>query len=407
MFNCRFLTHISFIMLGLAILYGCDKMDDTYREFTKNGEQVYLDWPDSIRVYPGDGRIQLSWLLTDNPNAVLCKVFWNNGNDSVALPVTHTGLVDSVSVIIDNLIEGIHDFTIYVYDKDNDRSIGKDTTGMVYGDAYRSTLQNRTLSRAVFYNDVTYLTWSEDADTTVLGTELYYRGSDNTEHRLWVAPGERNSVIDAVPLDKEIKFRTLFIPDSNVIDTFRTEFQMQEVHEAQVTDLDKSLFSEVSFPEGAVSAWPLSGLWDDYTSINSKGFKDSEPFPKWISIDLGQNAMLSEIRIWGVHDGREFSQSNIKHFQVWGSNDPAEDGSYNGWELIQDCIVEKPSGLPNGQLSDDDKQAAADGIPFPIESNPPAIRYLRIKMLSNFDSEADPSKTGSWLIEISLRGIVL
>jgi hypothetical protein len=74
----------------------------------------------------------------------------------------------------------------------------------------------------------------------------------------------------------------------------------------------------------------------------------------------------------------------MKTFEIWGSMNPSPDGSWESWTRLLEGEVIKPSGLPAGELSDEDRQKCAEGwdFSFPIE-NPP-VRYIRIKCLSVF-----------------------
>ena len=101
----------------LAMLLSCGKMDDTYSEFVKDGERIYIAKADSLKVRGGNKRIQLSWLLLSDPKVVKYKVTWNNGRDSIVNPVVKTASVDTVTLMIDNIEEGTHEFEIYTYDK--------------------------------------------------------------------------------------------------------------------------------------------------------------------------------------------------------------------------------------------------------------------------------------------------
>src|SRR3546814_4699641 len=48
------------------------------------------------------------------------------------------------------------------------------------------------------------------------------------------------------------------------------------------------------------------------------------------------------------------ANANPRRWEVWGSNEPAEDGSYEGWFKLADCESYKPSGAPVGELTAED-----------------------------------------------------
>lgn len=166
----------------------------------------------------------------------------------------------------------------------------------------------------------------------------------------------------------------------------------------------KTNFKVLSLPGDAVSAWGIAGLWDNINVVNNGGFSNqNNPFPKWFSFDMGLKGKLSRFRVWGVHDGREFSGGNVKKFELWGSNSPAPDGSYDGWEQLGAYEVIKPSA-PGTTITAEDKEAAANGMEFSVPINAPEVRYLRFKVISTFASPANSALGACWVLELTFWG---
>lgn len=69
---------------------------------------------------------------------------------------------------------------------------------------------------------------------------------------------------------------------------------------------------------------------------------------------------------------------------VWGSNNPATDGSFEGWEKLGEFEAIKPSGLPMDTNSAEDDAVAAAGINFEFDSATIPVRYLRIQTLETW-----------------------
>src|SRR3546814_5891410 len=80
--------------LGLALvawgLNACSEMDDTYDGFLKEGEIIYVQGADSLVIRPGYKRVELSWLALSDPTVTKAMVYWNNGRDSVEVPINKT-----------------------------------------------------------------------------------------------------------------------------------------------------------------------------------------------------------------------------------------------------------------------------------------------------------------------------
>jgi len=168
-------------------------------------------------------------------------------------------------------------------------------------------------------------------------------------------------------------------------------------------ELDKSKFKELSLAGDAANAWNLPGLWNGVPQ-SGHGISSTGPFPKHFQFSLGTKSKLSRLKIWGVYDGREYSSGNIKEFEVWGSNNPDPNGSFEGWELMGTYTVVKPSGLPEGELSSDDRAVAAAGFDFDISPDAPAVLYVRLNILSSFASPRNSANGTAWSREITLWG---
>ncbi|WP_299060048.1 DUF5000 domain-containing lipoprotein [uncultured Polaribacter sp.] len=115
----------------------------------------------------------------------------------------------------------------------------------------------------------------------------------------------------------------------------------------------------------------------------------SAPAPHSFTIDIGQELKISRVRIWDYpqQTGAGFFyywQFNMRKFEIWGSNNPSSDGSWDSWDLLGTYEVIKPSGLPLTQQSAEDLEFAQDGFNWPIPITSPKYRYLRINNLENF-----------------------
>lgn len=129
----------------------------------------------------------------------------------------------------------------------------------------------------------------------------------------------------------------------------------------------------------------LEALFDE-TISNGGGYYhtgDAARMPQWLTYDMGVQAKLSRMTYF-MREGFYFSLHNPRRIEIWGSNDPDPDGSFDSWQLLLTHEQVKPSGLPSGQLSQEDIAAAEAGetIIFPIDA--PEVRYIRFKTLRNW-----------------------
>lgn len=148
------------------------------------------------------------------------------------------------------------------------------------------------------------------------------------------------------------------------------------------TFLDKSLFQQVSLDND--DTWDAWGSSFSRLYNNNYGAEDwahtlgDKPRPTILTIDLGVEVELSRFRIYHRGGTWGFRHANPKTSTLYGSLElPGQDGNLDDWIKIRDCESIKPSGLPVGTLSNEDRQAVLDGDEFEIEDLV-KIRYVRL-----------------------------
>jgi hypothetical protein len=150
---------------------------------------------------------------------------------------------------------------------------------------------------------------------------------------------------------------------------------------------DRLKHRPMSVPGDTPSAWGwvMTNLFDgNYNSgfhtPNGEGI-----WPAWITFDMGVKGKISRIKVW-QRQGNEYlyAHGNLRHFEIWGTNDANQLTDWDAWTRIMDCVGIKPSGLPLGQLSDEDRAYAGAGEEFICSPDMPAVRYLRLKGLETW-----------------------
>src|SRR3546814_454742 len=177
--------------LGLALvawgLNACSEMDDTYDGFLKEGEIIYVQGADSLVIRPGYKRVELSWLALSDPTVTKAMVYWNNGRDSVEVPINKTTGIDTVRVMIDNLQERIYTFEIVTYDNDGNKSVPSIGNGESYGDNYQNSRLPRLVMSALYFEDTDTLEviWGP-VDPTAIIAELQYTDTIGNQQMLTI-----------------------------------------------------------------------------------------------------------------------------------------------------------------------------------------------------------------------------
>lgn len=84
-----------------------------------------------------------------------------------------------------------------------------------------------------------------------------------------------------------------------------------------------------------------------------------------------------------------FNEANPKDYELWGTNEvPSADGSWNGWTCIGKYASVKPSGLPIGQLSAEDRERAVLGEENLIPVGAGLFKYYRFKVTRSWGDKA-------------------
>lgn len=155
-------------------------------------------------------------------------------------------------------------------------------------------------------------------------------------------------------------------------------------------ELDKGKFRELTLPTDA-GVYQSNGprrLWDGSAEEPNFQRTAAGDMPHHITFDLGVTAKLSRFLSWQRVRYQAtilaYGNGNPREFEIWGTSNPASNGSFDGWTKLMDCVSVKPSGLPSGQVSNEDIEYASRGEEFRLPLEAPAVRYIRIKFINTW-----------------------
>ncbi|HVW63030.1 MAG TPA: DUF4998 domain-containing protein [Puia sp.] len=379
--------HFTLLLLPLcmALFITCTRTTgDAYKKYQAGGELVYPGRADTAIVRAGYKRIQLSIVLGNDPLVKKIRVYWNNQHDSLDITVSHTTGKDTVNVTIPNLAEGNYNFTVYSFDEEGHISVPCYGSGTVYGDSYFSSVVNRILRSVTQSQDGTQiiLAWGGAAEGDI-GTTVKYTGSDGTNHTITVKATEATTTLPSYQDGSLLTYQTFYKPDTTAFDLFFKD-PGQVTLPVYERPLDKSKFAIMNLPTDVQDGgygWLDHYLWDE--NYNPPGFATQSIIPCWFTIDAGEPATLSRLKVWQAND-RLYDLESVKTFELYGSDNPNPDGSWASWTLIGSYTSVKPSGLPVGQNTQADIDYAKAGEEFTAPSGTPKFRYYRFKLLSNW-----------------------
>ncbi len=385
--------------LAIVMLMACQKQDHGYKEFLEGGEKIYVAKADSLRGFPGKNRIELQWLLLSDPSIASANIYWNNRADSMKVDLVKTDKIDTVSVIIPNLEEGGYDFEVISKDKKGNSSISKTVYAYAYGENYRRSLLPRSISNTTLtaQNELKF-TWRK-ANEQVLSTEIKYLNSEDQERVVVLPQTETELLLPDWKIGSTIQYASWYKPDTLAIDSFLST--AKDLVLTMKFDGDNavspSAFKRLKLPGDAADATmngnAFENLWSGVLAggAPAKAWYRTETgsgMPQHFQIDLGKKVSLSKLRFWQRGSMTEYkliyANGNIQNFEIWGSNDPAADGSFSGWTKLRSCEIVKPSNTPVGEYTDADVEEAANGHLFEFPSSTPAYRYVRVKVLNTW-----------------------
>lgn len=155
-------------------------------------------------------------------------------------------------------------------------------------------------------------------------------------------------------------------------------------------EIDRTDFREVRLPTDTYQGHSngrltISLMFNDIINNNLNCFHTIplSGIPQHFTFDMGITAKLSRFRLWHRW-GLYFNAGNPKRFEVWGSNDPNPDGSWESWTKLGEYVSQKPSGLPIGELSAEDNEYMLAGEEFLFDVDNPPVRYLRFRILETW-----------------------
>jgi len=316
----------------ILLVYSCRKMDE-YKEFTKDGEISYTGKMDSVVVFSGDERVFVKGLLRADPKITNCRIYWNNGHDSVDIPIEKSGRTDTIKKFIP-LSENLYNFIIYTYDALGNKSIPVYATGKVYGDLYKKSINNRLILSAIANadNDVT-VTWRPiDKTLGAFATDVSYTDNNGKNKHVQVDVNAETAVLTNYKEGTPFSYQTLYIPDTLCIDTFRT---VEQIH-TTAFKIDKRNWIATAdtyeptgqLPNGGNPSFTIDD--DPETYWHTEHVAGTTPFPHWLAYDMGKVVSVDVVELTSRHD---YLNADFKDFIIEGRNSESEEwvayGSFN------------------------------------------------------------------------------
>ncbi len=412
-----YLHRLCALAMSMILLISCDKDWDDFKKYTEEGEIIYPGKFESAEVLPGKERIRLVGELTADPKVTKVTVYWNNDQDFKEFDIDPVATDFTFDQIIE-VEEGTKSFTMYTHDEFGNTSVASSTTGKSYGDRYRNTLSNRRI-KAMEYEPTTKIIW-DIVDQNLGPVEMVVTYPTATGDKVIVTPAnETETILEGLDYENDgFTWRTVFKPEEAAIDTFMTSSTYKDVPVFVEKELSRDFFAAVSLTGDTYSnggAGGVDAMWDGsaldsyggalFTDIASGGSS-----PQMATFDLGTTVKTTEMVIFPFREwwGSYYIFSTIRDYEIYGSANPSASGELDAsWTLLASGTIEKPSGLEKDNETDADRAAAEAGFSISLNPDAPAVRYIRIRCLKNYDGHWSGTNSAFFSVaEVYMSGMV-
>lgn len=378
--------YIWIILLGMVFgaVLACGELDDTHKEFIKDGEQIYVGIPLEVYTNSGNERIRFNVVVNADPKISKGMVTWNGGENMHDFTVARTkeGL-DTINFEM-NLDEGRYTFIITLMDDYGNSSLEYEHTAVVYGPKYIASLFNRSISSIDAFSDYAVVNWS-DAEAGVIETVFSYVNRSGEQKEIVVLSGESQTTLEDYTIGGDYSVVTKYMPNEMALESFSAAAETSTFPDDVL--LDRSRWQHIVLPTDATMTCyggKIANLWDGNTgSWYHSGCDADNGIPHHFTIDLGVTAQLTKFSLTPRQDCCQ--ERNPKHFQVWGiqdtvnamttlaSGDPAweDDAIAKGWTLLAD--VETDASF----------EGSKDDYPADISDNT-SVRFIRFRFVEAF-----------------------
>lgn len=289
---------IIFLIGTVIFLITCKKQDDVYREFTVANGMIYPAKAANAVTYSGKNRIKIAWPASQDQSLVKAKIFWNNYTDSIEMDIPHDQ--DTISRIIEPLAENSYSFMIRTYDDKGNVSVPVEVSGRAYGDSYLSSIFTRSVNSLLLdpVSGQVEISWAPaDVTSGAQATEVKYTDKEGVEKIISVYAEESETAIPDLKPGTTFSCRTVYIPDSNYLDMFYTDYQANTKEIA----LKKSVMSVVSHSSQHDDGPNTTKNLLDGNNTGSRWHTatyDGTVFPHYVIIDFGGVTTISRFGVW-------------------------------------------------------------------------------------------------------------
>lgn len=290
---------LSSIIIVVTIV-SCQTIDETFEEFTKNGETIYVGKADTVLVAPGYGKLRLWVAINSDPKISRGQIASNDGLVTHEFDVVRTTYGKDTVLFDVEIPEGEYTFGLVLFDNKGHRSVRQEFHSKVYGEKYKSSLINRGISDIEAYENHAVLQWT-DVSQNAVETVLAYEDGAGVMQTVTVSNSDTQTIIDSYKRGGKITVTTSYKPTENAIEVFEAEpFQGAFPEEFL---LDKSIWSVVDFSTQHPGDANLAGnAIDGDPGTRWHAHASQSSYPHHVTVDMGVERTISTFELFRMTD---------------------------------------------------------------------------------------------------------
>ena len=387
----KFHINARLLVFSFLLIFACEKATN-YRSYLGGHEITYPGVIAGPAVYPGNGRLLLTWHPNSDPSVTKYVVYWNNYADSVTVAAVSHKPTDTVKCYINNLSEYTYTFFVNSFDSSGDKSVTTEIDNAhVYGPIYQAGLHNRLPDSDTPYvvnGNGSVTLYFQTPDTINITTNIKYTNTTGTTVMQSLPPSTDSIVLANYQFNTPILYQSSYIPVTGAIDTFYTVASDTFPTIYRLVECDKSKFQQMNLSTDMNPYEPqtnVSVLWNG--SVGPQAFPNvfhsdgANNLPQTISFDMG--VVYNNLGV--IQETGRNCCHNPSDFEVWGiadttgaiqtlaSNDPGWKAQTIalGWTELVEAIRTDDGSAP---------------MNFNFIANPPPIRFIRVRVIQTVDN---------------------
>jgi hypothetical protein len=209
-----------------AGLVGCDDNNSMHQKYIDQGETFYTGKVDSVKAWPGNERVKLTWELNSDPRIKKIVISWNEGIESKSEEIPVSAGTKQMETIL-NVPEGTYLFKLMTMDSDGHRSLDVEKSVQIYGPKYvlyMYSQKGRRISSFSMSGAAAELTWTA-ADADLVKTVLKYYSSSDALLEREIPNDEVRTTLPDIKAGSAYSIYSYFLPVPEALETLLSIYE--------------------------------------------------------------------------------------------------------------------------------------------------------------------------------------